>query len=153
MSSPFVAREGAIDVRLSPEDRQLLGQIPDLLADVGVDSDDPAHAVLHRGAHPADAEASERFDALVSGEREAGRRIDRGVVEAVAGGAETLSRMEALSLLRSLNEARLALAARRGAFEEGSSWERRAATDPALAAVAWMSYLQTRLIRAIGRLG
>jgi hypothetical protein len=153
MSSPFVARNGSIEVRLGPEDRHLLGQVPDLLASVGAEPDDPAYPVLHRDAHPDDAEATARFDELVAGERSAGRRIDRGVVETVADGAQTLSRMEGLSLLRSLNEARLALAARRGAFEEDSSWERQAATDPALAAVAWMSSLQVSLIRAIDRLG
>lgn len=148
----FVARGDVIEVRLSEDDRSLLGQIPGLLGVVGAEPDDPAYDVLHRSAYPHDAEAAEAFDGLVAGERAAGRRLDRSVVSAVADGQESLSRIEALSLLRSINEARLALAARRGAFDEGERWERRARTDPGLAAVMWLAQLQSQLIRAVDRL-
>ena len=148
----FTARGDAIDVRLTPEDRHLLGQIPDLLAGIDASGSDPAHEVLHRRAFGDDEERSAAFDDLVAGERDAGRRLDRAVVAAVAEGADSLSRNEGLSLLRSINEARLALAARAGAFDEGDGWERRAAFEPAVAAAVWMAHLQSQLIGALGRI-
>ena len=148
----FVARGDSIAVTLTPEDRSILGQIPGLLAGIGPDDSDPAHEVLHRRAFGEDDERSAAFDDLVAGEREAGRRLDRAVVAAVAEGADSLSRNEALSLLRSINQARLALAARAGAFEEGEGWERRAVTEPTVAAVVWMAQLQSQLIGALGRI-
>lgn len=148
----FAARGAVVEVRLSDRDRELIGQIPDLLTAIESEPGDPAYEVLHRSAYTDDDEASMAFEDVVAGERAAGRRLDRTVVAAVASGQPTLTRIEALSLLRSLNEARLALAARGGAFEEGARWERRAVTDPGLAAVMWMAALQTQLLKAVGRL-
>jgi hypothetical protein len=56
---------------------------------------------------------------------------------------------EAHAFLRSLNAARLVLAARAGAFEQGAAWEERIDQDPTLAAVAWLGYVQGELIRAM----
>lgn len=148
----FVARGDTILVRLAPDDRHLLGQIPPLLATVDAGGSDPAYDVLHRRAFGEDEERSSAFDDLVAGERAAGRRLDRSVVVAVAEGASSLTRNEALSLLRSINEGRLALAARAGAFEEGAGWERRAGTEPTVAAVVWMAHLQSQLLGALGKI-
>lgn len=152
MMAAFTAVGDTIHVRLADEDRELLGQIPSLLDVVDGERGDPAYEVLHRSAYPSDDDATRSFEAIVAGERAAGRRIDRAVVAGVAGGQETLTRLEALGLLRSMNDARLALAARAGAFDEGAGWERRGRTDPTLAAVMWMAHLQTELIRAVDRL-
>lgn len=148
----FIARGDVIDVHLSDADRGLLARIPEILVVVDTDPDDPGHAVLHRAAYRDDAAAAERFDAIIDGERAAGRAIDRAVVDAVATGADSITRMEALSLLRSVNEARLALAARSGAFDDGPGWERRVATDPRVAAVVWLARIQSELLAAVSRL-
>lgn len=148
----FSVRSGRIVVELSVMDRGMLAIIPELLASVGDDGSDPAFDVLHRDAYTDDADASQAFERLVSGERGIARRVDGRVLVEVAAGAPELTRHEALSLVRVLNEARLVLAARAGAFEEGASWEDRIATDPALAAVAWLSHVQGMLVRAIRNL-
>ncbi len=148
----FSVRAGRIVVDLSTTDRALLADIPELLASVGDDASDPAFDVLHRAGYTDDAEASLALDRLVSGEREIARRVDVLVLGEVAAGAPELTRNEALSLVRVLNEARLVLAARAGAFDEGASWEDRIGTDPALAAVAWLSHVQGILVRAIRNL-
>lgn len=148
----FSARSGRIVVELSVSDRGVLAGIPELLASVGDDQSDPAFDVLHRAAYTHDAEASRAFERLVSGERAIAHRVDGRVLAQVVAGAPELTRNEALALVRILNEARLVLAARAGAFEEGASWEDRIATDPALAAVAWLSHVQGLLVRAIHRL-
>ncbi|HSJ72361.1 MAG TPA: DUF2017 family protein [Acidimicrobiia bacterium] len=156
MRSVFSVRSGRIVVELSVMDRGVLAGIPDLLASVGDaagdEMSDPAFDVLHRAAYTDDPDASLAFDRLVSGERAVARRVDGRVVEDVAAGAQELTRNEALALVRVLNEARLVLAARAGAFDEGPSWEHRIATDPALAAVAWLSHVQDMLVRAIRNL-
>ncbi len=148
----FSVRSGRIVVELSVGERGLLAGIPALLASVGEGGSDPAFAVLHRAAYTHDPSASAAFDRLVSGEREIARRVDGRVLEDVAAGAREMTRHEALGLVRVINEARLVLAARSGAFEEGASWENRIATDPALAAVAFLSHVQGELVRAIRNL-
>lgn len=148
----FLTRGDRIDVRLSADERRVLGQIPPLLEMVESDPEGDAHAVLHRGAYRDDPEASRTFEELVAGELAASRRIDRDVVTSLADGSETLSRLEGLSLLRSMNEARLVLAAQGGVFEEGSGWERRIDDDPARALIAWMAHLQVQVMKAIARL-
>lgn len=147
----FVASGGSILVRLAADDRHLLGQIPGLLDGVDAGGSDPAYEVLHRRAFREDEARSAAFEDLVAGERAAGRRLDRAVVTAVAQGASSLTRNEALSLLRSINEARLALAARAGVFDDGEGWERRAGTEPTVAAVVWMAHLQSQLLGALGK--
>jgi hypothetical protein len=62
-----------------------------------------------------------------------------------------MTEREAHGFLRSVNEARLVLAARAGVFEEGAAWEDRISQDPALAAVAWLGYLQGELIEQLGQ--
>lgn len=145
-------RSGRIVVDLSVTDRRILGGIPGLLASVSDAGSDPAFDVLHRAAYTDDANASQAFEMLISGEREIVRRVDGRVLDDVAAGALELTRNEALSLVRVINEARLVLAARAGAFDEGASWENRISADPALAAVAWLSHVQGMLVRAISNL-
>ena len=60
-----------------------------------------------------------------------------------------MSMEEAEAVLRVLNRARLTLAARAGVFEDGAGWESRISEDPALAALAWLGYLQSDLLSAL----
>ena len=72
-----------------------------------------------------------------------------GLGVAVADGAEELSRAETLSLVRSMNEARLALGARAGAFDMGPRWADHIGSDQRLAVVAWLGSLQMELLRVV----
>ena len=139
-----------VAVLLSADDREILGQIPWLLASVVPDETDEAYEVLHRSAYGQDEAASREFASLTSRDAEIVRAQDRSIVTELAEGKETLTRDEALSVLRSINEARLVLAARAGAFDESAPWENRIAEDPALAAVGWLAYIQSELLEAVG---
>jgi hypothetical protein len=89
------------------------------------------------------------LQAFASQEMEAQRAIDRSVLERTTKEHYVMTVEEAGGLLRALNEARLVLAARAGAFDEGPSWEDRIEEDPSLAAVAWLGYIQGELIAAL----
>jgi hypothetical protein len=144
----FESRGDIVVVSLAQRDRDLIGQLPTVLAGV-VEETDPGHAVLHRDAYPQDPTSSDEFAGLVEGEANAVRAQDQSVAELIASGAGQIDREQALSLLRVVNEARLVLAARAGAMDEGPGWEQRVDGDPALAAVAWLGYLQSELVDAL----
>ena len=133
-------------MEVTDQEAMVLGQIPALLDSVGVEGDDRAYAVLHRPLYPDDPDADIELQAVVTLELDSQRASDRPVLERSARTRSTMTRDEAHGLLRSLNEARLVLAARAGAFDEGPSWEDRIDQDPALAAVAWLGYVQGELI-------
>lgn len=141
---------GSVAVDLDTHDRALIRQIPDLLGTVVPGSDDPGYGVLHRAAYRDDTAASREFEDLTAVDASSLRRADREIVSAVGEGRTELSREEAMSLLRSINEARLVLAARSGVMDGGEGWERRINDDPTLAAVAWLGHVQGELIAALG---
>ena len=141
-------RTGQIRVRLLQRDRRLIAQLPDVV-DSATDSDDPGYEVINRAAYPEDASESLAFASLVGDEVERRRRGDRIVAEAIGGGATEIDDHEARALLRVINEGRLVLAARAGAFDEGAGWEQRIRRDPALATVAWLGYVQSKLVDAL----
>ena len=149
MTRAFRRSGDRVVVGLPATDRALIGQLRGVLDGVGVEPDDPAAAVLHRDAYHDDQEASIAFMSLTAGETASLRGIDRAVLDAVAGGVEELSRSEALSLARSINEARLALGARAGAFDMGPRWAEHIGTDQRLAVVAWLGSLQVELLRVM----
>ena len=149
MKRSFRRSGDRIEVHLVPTDRALLGQVLAVLESVGATIDDPAVAVLQRDAYADDADASAKFASITEGEVASLRGIDRDVLGFVADGAEDLSRPEALSLLRSINEARLALGARAGAFDMGDAWSRQIDHDQRLVVVAWLGALQADLLRVV----
>lgn len=127
----------------------LLRQIPLLLEDVAGSSGDPGFDVLHRPVYRDDAQESRELAGLMASDNEATRASDRSVVERFGEGASTMTLDEARGFLRSVNEARLVIAARAGVFDSGPGWEEHVASDPTLAAVAWLGYLQGELIRVL----
>lgn len=141
-------RDGSVRVRLSSRDRDLIGQLPSLVAEAQSPSD-PGFEVLHRDAHRDDPDESAAFAALVADDAERRRSADAAVARRVAEGADLLDRADAQSLLRVINNARLVLAARSGAFERGPDWERDIRRDPSLAAVAWLGYVESDLVEAL----
>jgi hypothetical protein len=127
----------------------LLAQIPAVLDSVSVEHEDPGYAVLHRPIYLDDQLVDADVQAFASQEMETQRAIDRSILERVTRERNVMTVEEAGGLLRALNEARLVLAARAGAFDKGPSWEDRIERDPGLAAVAWLGYVQGELIAAL----
>jgi Domain of unknown function (DUF2017) len=149
VSRLFIAEGDHIKADLSVEDKALLVQIPDLIDSVEEGVGDPAYAVLNRAAHGSDEDASADFADLVRSERDRDQEKDLDVLVGLTSNDSVLTQDAAKAVLRAINAARLTLAARSGAFEEGSAWELRVSEDPALAAVAWLGYVQSDLIAAI----
>ena len=149
MTALFSRTGDVITHSLTVDDKALLVQVPDLLASVGVDESDPAVSVMRRPAYAEDEAASDEFEVLVGSQRDRDHAADIDALEVLLRGASTMSLAEAESLLRVVNRARLTLAARAGVFESGEGWETRVSQDPALAAVAWLGYLQSDLLSAL----
>lgn len=142
----FTAVGDRVVVDLEQRDRHLIGQLPAVLAE---STDDPAGRILDRPVHPDDPDASDDYRRLTGPAISLQRAEDRAVAFGIADGQAELSADEARSLLRCMNEARLVLAARAGAFDEGQAWEERMGEDPMLAIVGWLGYLQSRLLEAL----
>ena len=112
----FSRRGGSIVVTFSPEERRFLGQVLDLLADVGEIEDDPAEARLAVPVYLDDPGANDEWWRLMGEELDAARNSDRSVYERVmtSDPPVALQEQEADAFLRVLNEGRLAFAARLG---------------------------------------
>jgi len=145
----FRRLDDGIVIEVTDQEAGFLSQIPSLLDSVGHEHGDPGYSVLHRPLCISDANVDEELRALVSQELESQRHTDRSVLERCLRERSVMTRDEAHGFLRSLNEARLVLAARAGAFEEGPAWENRIDEDPSLAVVAWLGYVQSELLSVL----
>jgi len=141
----FSLTDEVVTVVLSTEERAILAQIPMLLDEVS-DPADPGYEVLHRPMY-LDPASAEELANLIEDDLSIERGRDRMVVTAIASGVTSISAADARRFLRSVNEARIVLAARAGAFDSGAQWEKDISSDPGLAAVAWLGYLQSELIQ------
>ena len=148
MSRLFGVDGDRVTAWLSVEDKALLVQIPDLVASVSAYGD-KAHSVVHRAAYRDDDEASAEFESLVASQLDRDRARDMEALAILTADSARLTGDEARAVLRVINTARLTLAARAGAFEEGPGWEENISDDPALAAVAWLGFVQSELIAAL----
>jgi len=149
MTDLFNRSGDRIGISLSVEDKALLVQIPDLLSSVGADEADPALPVLNRSAYRDDDTAAREYEQLIESQRVRDRAADVAALDGLLRGSPSVSMEEAEAVLRVLNRARLTLAARAGVFEDGAGWESRISEDPALAALAWLGYLQSDLLSAL----
>lgn len=144
MSHLFVRRGQIIECHLSVEDKALLVQIPELLSDVS--SDDPAHQVLNRAGYRSDDEAEVEYRELIGSQLERDRRDDLRALLRFTEPTPAVGDDDARAALRAINAARLTLAARADIIDNPDDWETRISDDPALAAVAWLGYLQSELL-------
>lgn len=114
--SHFRTTRDGIEVELTSDERLFLGDVLPLLAGVGVRDDDPAAERLKVPVYLDDPNANEEWWRLMGQDLDAARQADRAVFERVvqSEGAVLLDNEEADAVLRVLNEARLALAARFG---------------------------------------
>jgi len=119
---PFLPVPDGILVTLTPDDLDLLNQLPEFLGTLGSPAEDPGAARLHSPVYLDDIQASDEWWRLMSEEFLQSRTADRSAFAMIlesAGAGTVASLAEAEALLRVLNEARLALAARLGVREEG----------------------------------
>ena len=116
MARRFKAARGGIDVALTPEEKEFLSGLLELLAGIPATGDDRASQRLHVPVYLDDPEANAEWWRLMEGELAAARTADRGVFERTINdkGQRHLSNDEADAFLRVLNEGRLALGARFG---------------------------------------
>lgn len=119
---PFLPVQAGILVTLTPDDLDLLSQLPEFLNSLGDPVEDPAASRLQAPVYSEDHSASEEWWRLMADEFRESRAADRSafelILEAAAAGT-VASVAEAEAFLRVLNESRLALAARLGVEEEG----------------------------------
>jgi len=148
MRGPFSGDAGAIAVDLRAIDRDLLRRLPDLLERVGESGADPAGDRLDPAVYPGDPDADGEFRRLMADEMGAARSADRTCFVDTLDSSR-LSGQEAAAWVRVIGDARLAIAARNGVVAAGTEWERRMQTEPDLALVGWLGYLQGSLVEAI----
>jgi Domain of unknown function (DUF2017) len=135
-------RSGDFEIRLSEEERRLLGglvpQLRALLAE-GEPADDPALRRLFPTAHPDDPARDAEYRGLVHGELLERRRAALDVVEATVG-ATRLSEAQLLAWMGAVNDLRLVLGTQLDVSEE-TDLARLDADDPASGALAIYGYL------------
>lgn len=114
--SLFHATADGVEVSLTPEVRTFLGAVLPLLAEVGDSAEDPAARRLRVPVYLDDPDSNDEWWRLMGPDLEAARQADRRVFrKAIESDAPIhLKDDEADSLLRVLNETRLALGARFG---------------------------------------
>ena len=151
MSPRFSSTPGGVELRLAPEEIEVLSLLSELLASVGSVAGDPAAARLAITTYPDDEQAQAEYKRFMAPELERGRTTDRSSVvaslEAASGRPVELSMVEAEAWLLVLNESRLTLAARIGIEEEG--WgehdEEGGDLDPPMAFLHFLTYLHGEL--------
>jgi len=147
---PFTAERGVIVLNLEARERSMLELIPALLAGLGAEAGDPAAARLNPPAYPRDEEAQAEYARLMEDDLVSARDHDRDLFdETLRAGLDSMGIEQAEAWVRVIGDARLVIAARSGIAPGDSDWEDRARTEPDLALVAWLGYLQGALIEAI----
>jgi hypothetical protein len=136
MTGPFTVDHGSIVLRLARPESDILREVAHLL-----DAGDDADGRLSYSAHPDDPEADRRYQELVADSLDILRREDRSGFDTVASGAVATAE-EVEAFMRVVGEARIVLAARLGIDHDGWEADLEATSDPELALLAWLGYLQ-----------
>ena len=143
-------RSGKFELRLSPEERDLLRGLPPRMREVFEDGADPVRERLFPVAYPDDADRQTEYRLLVEGELLDSHLAALAVLEETVD-AERLDEEAMLGWMRSLNEVRLVLGVRLGVTEDGD--ERPPSPDdpraPAFAIYDYLTWLQGEIIEAL----
>ena len=128
----------------------MLAQLPELVAGVGAEGQDPAAERLHPNAYQDDTAEAWEFSRMTDGDLDAARRAD---AEALVASLETarragLSLEDAEAWVRVIGDARLVLAAREGVDRHGELPEPSLA-NPRLALVHYLGYLQHEIVEVL----
>lgn len=142
--------EDGVELELEPGLVEFLLQFPEMLDEVARDDADPAAQRLKVPVYLDDAESNEEWWGFMGSELDESRSADRSAfreVLAASVGGTVASREEAYAMVRVLNEARLAMAARFG-IEIASDYDRlpRSQSDMLQA----LGELQMALLWALG---
>ena len=144
-------RSGQFELRLSPEERDVLRGLPAQMRDaLELGKDDPAVARLNPSACLDDAEIDAEFHRLMDDDLNAGRLEALAVFEKTVD-ASSLDEEEALAWMRAINDVRLLLGTRLDVSEDPG--ERRVPDDdpraPGFALYDYLSLLTQELVEAL----
>lgn len=147
-------RDGRWDLRLSPDERELLSHLASELEDV-VDAGpgDPLSRRLFPPAYPDDPEREAAYELLAGEELRSSRRAALDVVQATAT-SEVLTEAEVTAWMQSVNALRLVLGTRLDVQEDDDGGEALPSDHPdtpAWALYHYLTYLLDRIITAQSR--
>jgi cysteinyl-tRNA synthetase len=144
-------RSGQFELRLSPEEREVLRGLPTQMRDaLALGKDDPAVARLNPSACLDDEAVDSEFHEMMDDDLNTGRLEALQAFEKTVD-AQRLDEEEALAWLRAVNDVRLLLGTRLDVGEEPE--DRRVAPDdpraPGFALYDYLSLLTQELVEAL----
>jgi hypothetical protein len=144
-------RSGAFELRLSPEERDVLRGLPAQMRDaLELGNSDPAVARLNPSACLDDAEVDAEYHQMMDGDLNAGRLQALDAFEATVD-ASRLDEEEALAWMRAINDLRLLLGTRLDVSEDPG--QRHVDADdpraPGFALYDYLSLLTQELVEAL----
>lgn len=143
MSSPFKVKAGEIRLSIGAEEQGALRSVPALL-----DGRGEAEGRLNYTAHPDDSSAELRYRELIGEDLTQLRKVDRSAFDRIIAGEpvppETLE-----AFLRVIGESRLVLAGLLGIEDDGWDLEPNMRSDPELALLGWLGYLQDAAVEVL----
>jgi hypothetical protein len=143
VSTPFRRSGSLVRVRLSDEERAILASVPAIISDAG-----DAGGRFDYRAHADDAEAEGRYRDLIAGSLETMRAEDREQFLCTLGEA-SIDLETAEAWMRVIGDARLVLAGRLGIEEDGWEESTDPATDPDVALITYLGFIQDELVTAL----
>jgi hypothetical protein len=145
VTGPFVVTEGGIQLTVEADEQGVLRSVPTLL------QGDDAGGRLDYTPHPDDPAADAEYRELIGDDLNRLRREDRDSFdEFVAGEPGSPETLEAF--MRVIGEARLVLADRLGIEDDGWEAEAELQSDPELALLGWLGYLQDAAVGVLSEL-
>jgi Domain of unknown function (DUF2017) len=140
---------GDYEVRLTPEERELLRGLPAQLREL-LATEDPALRRLTPPAHPDDAEMESEYRELVGEDLEIQRRRALDVMESTID-ADQLDEDQITAWLAALNDLRLVLGTRLDVTEELSEAgiPDRDVRAPAFAVYLYLGWLEEQIVAAL----
>lgn len=144
-------RSGAFELRLPPEEREVLRGLPTQMRDaLALGKDDPAVARLNPSACLDDAEVDAEYHEMMDDDLNAGRLEALAAFEGTVDETR-LDEEQALAWLRAVNDLRLLLGTRLDVSDDPA--ERRVAPDdpraPGFALYDYLSLLTQELVEAL----
>jgi hypothetical protein len=146
VTGPFVVTDGGIQLSVGTNEQRVLRSVPTLLQ-----SRDDAGGRLDYTPHPDDPAADAEYRELIGDDLTHLRMEDRqSFNDLVAGEPGTPETLEAF--MRVIGEVRLVLAGRLGIEDDGWEAEADMQSDPELALLGWLGYLQDEAVGVLSEL-
>lgn len=143
MKGPFRIASDEISLTVGSAEREALRSVPGLL-DIGGD----AGGRLDYTPHPDSPDADANYRALIGEDLERLRGEDRKAFDRIVGGAP-VSPDEIEAFMRVVGEARLVLANQLGIEDDGWELEVDVNSDPEMAMLGWLGYLQDAAVHVL----